>query len=116
MPSLGPALQRLGAAIQMPSGYLVIPAPSAPRLRGEASVEPTVHLGCRAHLGHMDAAPHVLTFGLGQEAQKTQPPPPALPRAPDLSLSAPAPLVFPVTNAPPPTLLSHPHSEAPTLG
>ena len=92
------------------------PVPSTPWLRGEASAEPTVHHGYRAHLSHMDAALHVLTSGLGQGAQKTQPPPPALPRAPGLSLSAPAPLVFPVTNAPPPTLLSHPHSEAPPLG
>ena len=44
----------------------------------------------------------------------TQPPPLALPRAPDLSLSAPAPLVFPVTSAPPPAFLSSPLRSAST--
>lgn len=60
---LCPALWGLGVALQMPRGNLVSLAPSALRLRGEDSVEPTSHPGCRAHWGDKAAAPRVLTLG-----------------------------------------------------
>lgn len=119
---LCPALWGLGVALQMPRGNLVSLAPSALRLRGEDSVEPTSHPGCRAHWGDKAAAPRVLTLGaltsgLGWTLRRCSP----LLLCPGLlaPLCIPTPLdsdpasdeYSPLPFTPLPILLSHPHSE-----
>ena len=123
---LCPAHWGLGVALQMPRGNLVSLvrlAPSALRLRGEDSVEPTSHPGCRAHWGDMGAAPRVLTLGalssgLGWGLRRCSP----LLLCPGFlaHLCIPTPLdsdpagdeYTPLPFTPLPVLLSHPHSEA----
>lgn len=119
---LCPALWGLGVALQMPRGTVVSLAPSALQLRGEDSVEPTSHPGCRAHWGDKDAAPRVLTLGaltsgLGWGLRRCSPlllcpgflAPLCIPTPRDSDPASDEYTPLPFT--PLPMLLSHPHSE-----